>query len=127
METNNLTFRERIIATLLDKLLRSYLFEDITEEALDRILAMTDKLTSTTHEEDKEEEVNDNPLLNTELKNIDFPTIAYRAFREFNLRTVGDLIKLSRNDFLSARNVGKKTLYQVEDILEELNLKFADL
>ena len=104
METNNLTFRERIIATLLDKLLRSYLFEDITDEALDKILAMTDKLTSTTHEEVKKEEVNDDPLLNTELKNIDFPTIAYRAFREFNLKTVGDLIRLSRNDFLSARN-----------------------
>lgn len=126
METNNLTFRERIIATLLDKLLRSYLFEDITDEALDKILAMTDKLTSTTHEEVKEEETETDLLLNTELKDMDFPVLAYNAFRELNLRTIGDLIKISRFKFLSARNVGRKTLYKVEDILEELNLKFAD-
>ena len=39
--------------------------------------------------------------------------------------TLGDLVQLSRTDLLKIRNFGKKSLGEVADLLENLNLDFG--
>jgi DNA-directed RNA polymerase subunit alpha len=39
--------------------------------------------------------------------------------------TVGDLVKLNRNDLLKFRNFGKKSLTELDELLASLNLKFG--
>lgn len=41
------------------------------------------------------------------------------------IETLGDLIKHSRSDILNRRNVGRKTLTELDDLLESMNLEWS--
>ena len=43
-------------------------------------------------------------------------------FRKNNINTVGDLIRIGRRDFSKYRLVGKKSIWAIEDALEELGV-----
>lgn len=44
-------------------------------------------------------------------------------FRKNNINTVGDLTRIGRRDFSKYRLVGKKSIWAIEDALEELGIK----
>ena len=43
-------------------------------------------------------------------------------FRKNNINTVGDLVRIGRRDFSKYRLVGKKSIWAIEDALEELGV-----
>ncbi|MFI3285545.1 MAG: DNA-directed RNA polymerase subunit alpha [Rikenellaceae bacterium] len=64
-------------------------------------------------------------LLKTKLSDQDLSVRALNCLRAADVETVGDLVKLHRNDLLKFRNFGKKSLTELDELLESLNLKFG--
>ena len=50
-------------------------------------------------------------------------TMLETIFRKNNINTVGDLTRIGRRDFSKYRLVGKKSIWAIEDALEELGVK----
>ena len=66
-------------------------------------------------------------VLNIVRKNQSFSsgiaTIVETVFHNNNINTVGDLMHIGRRDFSKYRLVGKKSIWAIEDALEELGVK----
>ena len=50
-------------------------------------------------------------------------TMLETIFRKNNINTVGHLVRIGRRDFSKYRLVGKKSIWAIEDALEELGVK----
>lgn len=65
-------------------------------------------------------------LLKTKLSDQDLSVRALNCLKAADVDTVGDLVKLNRNDLLKFRNFGKKSLTEARrNLLASLNLKFG--
>ena len=64
-------------------------------------------------------------LLKTKLSDQDLSVRAVNCLKAADVDTVGDLVKLNRNDLLKFRNFGKKSLVELESLLTSLNLSFG--
>ena len=64
-------------------------------------------------------------LLKTKLTDQDLSVRALNCLKAADVDTVGDLVKLNRNDLLKFRNFGKKSLTELDELLTSLNLKFG--
>ena len=64
-------------------------------------------------------------LLKTKLSDQDLSVRALNCLKAADVATVGDLVKLNRNDLLKFRNFGKKSLTELDELLASLNLKFG--
>ena len=64
-------------------------------------------------------------LLKTKLSDQDLSVRALNCLKAADVDTVGDLVKLNRNDLLKFRNFGKKSLTELDDLLANLNLHFG--
>ena len=64
-------------------------------------------------------------LLKTKLSDQDLSVRALNCLKAADVDTVGDLVKLNRNDLLKFRNFGKKSLTELDELLASLNLKFG--
>ena len=64
-------------------------------------------------------------LLKTKLSDQDLSVRALNCLKAADVDTVGDLVKLNRNDLLKFRNFGKKSLTELDELLVSLNLKFG--
>ena len=66
-------------------------------------------------------------VLNSIRKNKGFssgiPTMIETAFCRNNINTVGDLIRIGRHDFSKCRLMGKKSIWAIDDALDELGIK----
>ncbi len=50
---------------------------------------------------------------------------ALNCLKAANVETIGDLVKYNKSDLLKFRNFGKKSLSELDDLLESLNLSFG--
>ena len=64
-------------------------------------------------------------LLKTKLSDQDLSVRALNCLKAADVDTVGDLVKLNRNDLFKFRNFGKKSLTELDELLASLNLKFG--
>ena len=64
-------------------------------------------------------------LLKTKLSDQDLSVRALNCLKAAEVETVGDLVRFNRNDLLKFRNFGKKSLYELDDLLATLNLHFG--
>ena len=64
-------------------------------------------------------------LLKTKLSDQDLSVRALNCLKAADVDTVGDLVKLHRNELLKFRNFGKKSLTELDELLANLNLKFG--
>ncbi len=79
---------------------------------------------STTEEFD-EDVLHMRQLLKTKLSDQDLSVRALNCLKAAEVDTVGDLVRLNRNDLLKFRNFGKKSLTELDDLLTALNLDFG--
>ncbi|MFI3281861.1 MAG: DNA-directed RNA polymerase subunit alpha [Rikenellaceae bacterium] len=80
---------------------------------------------SSAAEEFDEDVLHMRQLLKTKLSGQDLSVRALNCLRAADVETVGDLVKLHRNDLLKFRNFGKKSLTELDELLDSLNLKFG--
>ena len=64
-------------------------------------------------------------LLKTKLSDQDLSVRALNSLEAAGVDTVGDLVKLNRNDLLKVRNFRKESLTRLYELLASLNLKFG--
>lgn len=80
---------------------------------------------SSATEEFDEDVLHMRQLLKTKLSDQDLSVRALNCLKAADVDTVGDLVKLNRNDLLKFRNFGKKSLSELDDLLATLNLHFG--
>lgn len=64
--------------------------------------------------------------LETPIEEIEFSVRAYNCLKRANVNTVQDLINLTETEVTKIRNLGKKSLKEVIDKVEELGLSFCE-
>ena len=76
-------------------------------------------------EEFDEEVLHMRQLLKTKLIDMDLSVRALNCLKATDVETLGDLCTYNKNDLLKFRNFGKKSLTELEDLLDSMNLTFG--
>ena len=77
------------------------------------------------NEEFDEEVLHMRQLLKTRLVDMTLSVRALNCLKAADVDTLGDLVQFNKNDLLKFRNFGKKSLTELDDLLEGLNLSFG--
>lgn len=77
------------------------------------------------NEEFDEEVLHMRQLLKTKLVDMDLSVRALNCLKAADVETLGELVTFNRNDLLKFRNFGKKSLTELDDLLQTLNLSFG--
>ncbi len=64
-------------------------------------------------------------LLKTKLVDMDLSVRALNCLKAADIETLGDLVSYNRNDLLKFRNFGKKSLTELEDLVDAKGLSFG--
>ncbi|MBN1109029.1 MAG: DNA-directed RNA polymerase subunit alpha [Bacteroidales bacterium] len=81
-----------------------------------------DKLAN---EEFDEEVLHMRQLLKTKLIDLDLSVRALNCLKAAEVETLGDLVKFNKNDLLKFRNFGKKSLTELDELLDSMSLSFG--
>lgn len=76
-------------------------------------------------EEFDEEVLHMRQLLKTKLVDMDLSVRALNCLKAAEVETLGELCRFNKNDLLKFRNFGKKSLTELDDLLNRLNLSFG--
>ncbi len=88
------------------------LFVDLTEQVDDVEIA------SDRQEEDRMR------ILDTTIEELDLSVRSYNCLKRASINTVGELVRKTEDEMMKVRNLGKKSLEEVEQKLEELGFSF---
>ena len=92
----------------------------ILTEHLSLFVGLTDQVTAVTftdQEDDKKEKV-----LEMTIEELDLSVRAYNCLKRAGINTVAELVQRNQEDMMKVRNLGRKSLEEVEQKLEVLNL-----
>ena len=64
-------------------------------------------------------------MLKTPLNELDLSVRAYNCLKAAGVRTLGDLARLEVSDMMKFRNFGKKSLTELEQLMQDKNLTFG--
>lgn len=97
---------------------------NILSEHLSLFIALTDsgsgaKFTKTDTDSGK------NTILETVIEDLDFSVRTYNCLKRAGINSIGDLVARTEEDMMKVRNLGKKSLEEVIQKLEELGLSLA--
>ena len=84
-----------------------------------------DDATSVDNEEFDEEVLHMRQLLKTKLSDMNLSVRALNCLKAADVETLGELVQYNKTDLLKFRNFGKKSLTELDDLLESLNLSFG--
>jgi len=76
-------------------------------------------------EEFDEEILHMRQLLKSKLVDMDLSVRALNCLKAADVETLGELVVFNKTDLLKFRNFGKKSLTELDDLLENLNLSFG--
>ena len=87
-------------------------------------------MTFETAKAEEEETVDEETLhmrkvLKTPLADMDLSVRAYNCLKAAEIKTLGDLVQLDMSDMMKFRNFGKKSLTELENLVEEKGLNFG--
>jgi DNA-directed RNA polymerase subunit alpha len=77
------------------------------------------------NEEFDEEVLHMRQLLKTKLVDLDLSVRALNCLKAADVDTLGDLVTYNRNDLLKFRNFGKKSLTELDELLDNMGLSFG--
>lgn len=94
------------------------------------MLFSDEKITLDTEEKASNEEFDEDilhmrQLLKTKLTEQDLSVRALNCLKAAEVETLGELVRFQRSDLLKFRNFGKKSLSELDELLESLNLHFG--
>jgi DNA-directed RNA polymerase subunit alpha len=93
-------------------------------EHLNLFIALTDTAGGPSFK-DQDEGGTKNHVFDTVIEDLDFSVRTYNCLKRAGINTIGDLVARSEEDMMKVRNLGKKSLEEVIQKLEELNLSLA--
>lgn len=77
------------------------------------------------NEEFDEEILHMRQQLKTKLVDLDLSVRALNCLKAAEVETLGDLVQFNKNDLLKFRNFGKKSLSELEELLDSMSLSFG--
>ncbi len=94
------------------------------------MLITDDNITFDTPKQDKAPDVDEHVLqmrrlLKTSLEDLDLSVRAYNCLKAAKINTLADLVRYDTNELLKFRNFGKKSLVEIEELLQEKGLTFG--
>jgi DNA-directed RNA polymerase subunit alpha len=94
------------------------------------MLFSDEKITLETPDQDGNQEFDEEilhmrQLLKTKLVDLNLSVRALNCLKAADVETLGDLVQYNKTDLLKFRNFGKKSLSELDDLLESLNLSFG--
>ena len=89
----------------------------------ERITLEADEIAQT--ETYDEESLHMRQLLKTKLVDMDLSVRALNCLKAADVETLGDLVSYNKNDLLKFRNFGKKSLTELEDLVDNKGLTFG--
>ena len=92
-------------------------FINFNEEEIDAIPAIEDI---------KEEITGGEDVLFTKVEDLDFSARSLNCLSKANIKFLGDLIQLTEDDLLNLENFGKRSLYEVRDVVASFSLKLGE-
>ncbi len=93
-------------------------------EHLNLFVELTDASSDATFA-DAEETNGKNHVLETFIEDLDFSVRTYNCLKRAGINSVGDLVAKTEDDMMKVRNLGKKSLEEVIQKLDELDLTLA--
>ena len=82
-------------------------------------------IASEVNEEFDEDALHMRQLLKSKLADMNLSVRALNCLKAAEVETLGGLVKFQKNDLLKFRNFGKKSLTELDDLLDRLNLTFG--
>ena len=64
-------------------------------------------------------------LLKMNVDELELSVRSHNCLKNANIKTIGDLVRLDESELLKFRNFGRKSLQEIQDILEKKNLFFG--
>jgi len=95
-------------------------------EHLSLFMALTEAASSSSFR-DMDDSNSKNHVLDTVIEDLDFSVRTYNCLKRAGINSIGDLVARSEEDMMKVRNLGKKSLEEVIQKLEELGLSLAAL
>ena len=93
-------------------------------EHLNLFMALTEATNGPSFK-DLENENKKNHVLDTVIEDLDFSVRTYNCLKRAGINTIGDLVARTEEDMMKVRNLGKKSLEEVIQKLDELGLSLA--
>ncbi|MDI3520217.1 MAG: DNA-directed polymerase subunit alpha [Anaerophaga sp.] len=84
-----------------------------------------DSEEKTGSDEFDEEVLHMRQMLKTKLVDLDLSVRALNCLKAADVETLGELVQYNRNDLLKFRNFGKKSLTELDDLLDNMGLNFG--
>lgn len=63
--------------------------------------------------------------LNKSVEDLELSVRSYNCLRNANIQTIGDLVTKTENDMMKVKNFGRKSLHEIQEILETMGLQFG--
>ncbi|MEE2974875.1 MAG: DNA-directed RNA polymerase subunit alpha [Thermodesulfobacteriota bacterium] len=92
-------------------------FVNFDEEEIDAIPIVDEEQEEITGAEDK---------LFTKVEDLEFSARSLNCLAKANIKYLGDLIQLTEEDLLNLENFGKRSLFEVRDVVAQFNLKLGE-
>ena len=92
---------------------------------LDVVVELSEKAKETDFIVDRDE-VGSVQLMEMSIEELDFSVRSYNSLKRAGISTVGELINKSEEEMMTIRNLGRKSLKEVTDKLEELSLSLKN-
>ena len=96
----------------------------IRDRFSDERISLEDEESSETESYD-EEALHMRQLLKTKLHDMDLSVRALNCLKAAEVDTLGDLVTFSKSDLMKFRNFGKKSLTELEELVDNKNLSFG--
>jgi DNA-directed RNA polymerase subunit alpha len=90
----------------------------------DEKIALETEVKSAVEEFD-EDSLHMRQLLKTKLVDMDLSVRALNCLKAADVETLGELVQFNKNDLLKFRNFGKKSLTELDELVENKNLSFG--
>jgi DNA-directed RNA polymerase subunit alpha len=84
-----------------------------------------EQTSNESNEEFDEEVLHMRQLLKSKLSDMDLSVRALNCLKAADVETLGELVRYQKNDLLKFRNFGKKSLTELDELLERLSLNFG--
>ncbi len=104
---------------------------EATRILIQHLMIITDdNITFDTPTQDKSPDVDEHVLqmrrlLKTSLEDLDLSVRAYNCLKAAKINTLADLVRYDTQELLKFRNFGKKSLVEIEELLQEKGLTFG--
>ena len=108
-----------------------YALRESAKIMIQHLMLITDENIKFPDETDKEDNIVDEhilhmrKLLKTSLEDLDLSVRAYNCLKAAKINSLGEMVQYETHELLKFRNFGKKSLEEIEELLQEKGLSFG--